>query len=119
MVVAGTADVGVQDPRSVVRGIQRRSGLEPVLEDGGDALIVERPNFHRAGGDCLRSGRINAAIKAQDAKACAEPLLRVWPSSQHGDDQCLGVGTDRPRLILEAFRVPLGIEPMRARHVVG
>src|SRR5512142_2701459 len=118
MIVAGTADVGVQD-RRIVRGVWRRSGLEPMLEDGGDALVGERTDLDRAGGDRLRSGGINAPIETQDAKACTEPLLRMWPSSQDGDDQRLGVGADRPRLALEALRAPLGIEPVRARHVVG
>ena len=62
------------------RGAWRRSGLEPVLEDGGDALVIERADLDRAGGDRLRSGGINAPIETQDAKACAEPLLRMWPS---------------------------------------
>ena len=118
MVVAGTANVGVQD-RRIVRGARRRSGLEPVLEDGGDALVIERADLDRTGGDRLRSGGINAPIETQDAKAGTEALLRMWPSGQHGDDQRLGVGTDRPSLALEAFGVPLGVEPVRARHVVG
>ena len=87
----------------MVRVAWRRSGLEPVLEDGGDALVVERTDLDRAGGDRLRSGGINAPIETQDTKACTEPLLRMWPSGQHGDDQRRGVGTDCPRLALEAF----------------
>ena len=97
MVVAGTADIGVQDRRAV-RGARRRLGLEPMLEDGGDTLVIERAaaDLDRgADGDRLRSDGINAAIEAQDAEASAEALLRMWPPGQHGDDQRLGVGTDR------------------------
>ena len=43
----------------------------------------------------------------------------MWPPGQHGDDQRLGVGTDRASLALEALGVPFGIQPVRARHVVG
>jgi hypothetical protein len=47
---------------------------------------------------------------------CGTPVPGA-ASGQHGDDQRLGVGTDRPGLALEAFRAPLG-EAVRARHVV-
>jgi hypothetical protein len=82
VVVAGAAGVGVQDRRSV-RGVLRCLALEPVLEDGGDALVIERADLHCAGGDRLRSGGIDAAIEAQDAEAGTKPLLRMWPSGQH------------------------------------
>jgi hypothetical protein len=36
----------VQDRRAV-RGARRRLDLEPVLEDGGDALVVERADLDR------------------------------------------------------------------------
>ncbi len=108
----------MQDWRSV-RGLLRCLALEPVLEDGGDALVIERADLHRAGGDRLCSGGIDAAIETQNAEAGPEPLFRMWSSGQHGDDQCLGVGTDRASLALEAFRVPLGVQPVRTRHVVG
>ena len=78
MVIAGTADVDVQDRRAV-RGARRRLGLEPMLEDGGDALVVERTDLDRADGDRLRSGGIDAALEAQNAVAGAEPLFRVRP----------------------------------------
>src|ERR1700757_1115718 len=90
-----------------------------MLEDGGDAPVIERADLDRAGGDRLRANGVDAPIETQDAQACAEPLLRMWPSGQHGDDQRLGMRTDRPRLALEAFGAPLGVEPMCTRHMVG
>ena len=90
-----------------------------MLDDGGDALVIERADLDCSGRDRLSPDSINAAVETQDAEAGAEPLLRVWPPGQHGDDQRLGIGTDRAGLALEAFGVPLGVQPMRARHVVG
>jgi len=117
MVVAGTADVGMQD-RCAVRGVLRRPGLEPILEDGGDALVIERADLDRAAGDRFRTVSLDAAIEAQDAEAGPEALFRMGPAGQHGDDQRLGVGADGSRLALEAFWGPLGVEPVRTWHVV-
>jgi hypothetical protein len=105
--------------RRIVSGARCRLGLEPMLEDGGDALVIERADLDRAGGDRLGPVDCDAAIETQNAEAGAEALFRVRPSGQHADSQRLGVGTDRPRLALEAFGGPLGVEPMRTRHVVG
>ena len=118
MVVAGTANVGVQD-RCAARGERRHLAVEPVLDDGGNALVIERADLHGSDRDCLGPSSIDAAIETQDTEAGAEPLLRMGPPGQHGDDQRLSVGTDRASLALEAFGVPLGVQPMRARHVVG
>ena len=57
MVVAGTADVGVQD-RCAVRGERRRLAIEPVLDDGGDALVIERADLHGSDRDSLGPSKV-------------------------------------------------------------
>ena len=91
MVVAGTADVGVQDRRAV-RGERRRLAIEPVLDDGGDALVIERADLDCSDRDSLGPSSIDAAIYFLDAEAGPEPLLRFSPPGQYGDDERLGIG---------------------------
>jgi hypothetical protein len=62
--------------RCAVRGTPRGPGLEPMLEDGGNALVVERTDLDRAGTDSLSAGCINATEQTQDAETGAEPITK-------------------------------------------
>ena len=46
-------------------------------------------------------------------------MFGVRPAGQHSDDQSFGVRADNTRLVLQSFRRPFAIAPMRARHVFG
>ena len=93
MVVAGTTQIGVIEKRGgtafLGRGVVRLAG-----EKGGDALAVEDAQFEGAGRDRFDACRVDAAIGAQNAQACAEPLFGVRPAGEHGADQAFGVGSD-------------------------
>src|SRR5208282_5101474 len=117
VVVAGTAHVGVVDERDGAAVRARRTELAG--EERSDALAVEDAQFDGAGRDRLEAGRAEAAIGAQNAKAGAEPLLRMGPAGEHGADQGFGVRPDLAGPAAEPIRRPLGVAPMGAGHVVG
>jgi hypothetical protein len=66
--------------RCAVRGTLRRSGLEPIRKDGGDALVIERADLDRPSGDRFRTVSCDAAVEAQDAEAGTKALFRMGPS---------------------------------------
>src|SRR5258708_2735073 len=105
MVVAGAADVVVQQWR-VVRGLRRRRSVESVFEDRGDARVGQRADLDGPQADPLGPGGINAAKQAEHAEAGTKPLFWVRPAGQHGDDQRLGVRSDATCLALHAFWRP-------------
>jgi hypothetical protein len=60
----------------------------------------------------LDVGRIDATIRAQDAKAGEEPLFGMWPTGEHGDDQPFGARPDLAGPMAEPIRRPLGVAPV-------
>src|ERR1019366_6334828 len=84
MVVAGAADVVVQQRRAV-RGARRRCLVEPVLEDRGDRGVGQRADLDGAQADRLGPGGIDAAEQPQHAETGTEALFGMRPASQHGD----------------------------------
>ena len=111
MVVAGAAQIGVVEERRLAAvlggGLVALSG-----EEGGDALASERADFEGAGRDRFGARRIDAAIRAQDAKAGAEALFGMRPAGEHGDDQPFGVRPDLAGPAAEPIRRPLGVTPV-------
>ena len=65
------------------------------------------------------AGRIEAAIRAQNAEASAEPLFGMRPAGEHGADQAFGVRPDLAGPAAEPIRRPLGVAPVGAGHMVG
>ena len=63
-------------------------------EEGGDALAIEDAQFDGAGRHRFDADRIEAAIRAQNAEAGAEPLFGMRPAGEHGADQAFGVRPD-------------------------
>src|SRR5215468_8153311 len=104
MEVAGAAEILMLDHGWVLSGLW--SAIEIVFENGGDALVGERPDSECAGRNGLGAGRIEAAKQAQHAEAGAKALLGMRTVGEHGDDEAFGVRTDRARPPLEALRRP-------------
>src|SRR5271169_6392855 len=117
MVVAGTAQIGVVEERG--RTVLGGSGVGFAGEKGGDALAIEDAQFDGAGRHRFDADRIEAAIRAQNAKAGAEPLLGMRPAGEHGADQAFGVRPDLAGPTAEPIRRPLGVAPVGAGHMVG
>ena len=82
-------------------------------------MQVEDAQFDGAGRHRLEAGRIEAAIRAQNAKAGAEPLFGMRPAGEHGADQAFGVRPDLAGPAAEPIRRPLGVAPVGAGHMVG
>jgi hypothetical protein len=117
MVVAGTAQIGVVEQRRRTAVFGRR--LVALLgQEGCDAFAIERAKFEGAGRDRLDVGRIDAAIRAQDAKTGAEALFGMRPTGEHGDDQPFGARPDLASPSAEPIRRPLGVAPVRTGHVI-
>ena len=81
MVVAGTAQIGVIEERRLAAVFGRR--LVALLgQEGCDAFAIERAKFEGAGRGRLDTDRIDAPIRAQDAKAGPEALFGMRPTGQ-------------------------------------
>src|SRR5271157_6131734 len=117
MVVAGTAQIGVVEEGGGTAVLGRRVALTG--EEGGDALAIEDAQFDGAGRHRFQAGRVEAAIRAQNAQAGAEPLFGMRPAGEHGADQAFGVRPDLAGPAAEPIRRPLGVTPVGAGHVVG
>ena len=111
MVVAGTAQIGVVEKRRLAAVSGRR--LVVLLgKEGCDALAIERAQFEGPGRDRLDMNRIDAPIRAQDAKAGPEALFGMRPAGQHGDDQPFGARSDFAGPSAESIRSPFGVAPV-------
>src|SRR5260370_40925373 len=60
--------------------------------------------------------RIDAPIRAQDAKAGPEALFGMRPAGQHGDDQPFGARSDFAGPSAEPIGRPFGVAPMCTGH---
>src|SRR5271167_983131 len=117
MVVAGTAQIRVvEEGGGAVLG---GSWVAFAGEEGGDALAIEDAQFDGAGRHRFDADRIETAIRAQNAKAGAEPLFGMRPAGEHGADQAFGVRPDLAGPPAEPIRRPLGVAPVGAGHMVG
>ena len=89
MVVAGTAQIRVvEEGGGAVLG---GSWVAFAGEEGGDALAIEDAQFDGAGRHRFDADRIEAAVRAQNAKAGAEPLFGMRPAGEHGADQAFPI----------------------------
>ena len=78
MVVAGTGQIGVVEERggaTVLGGAVRLVG-----EERSEALAIEDAQFHGARRHRFDADRIEAATRAQNAEAGAEPLFGMRPA---------------------------------------
>src|SRR5579859_6076546 len=106
MEVAWAAKVLMLDHGAALSG--RWSAIEIVLENGGDALVGERPDGECASRDGFGASRFNATEQAQHTEASSKALFRMRAVGEHGDHQRLGVRADRAGPALEACRRQIG-----------
>src|SRR5690606_17867170 len=99
MEVAGTTQIGVIDDSA---GIAGGPGGLVVGDEGGDALAGQPADLDGSRRDRLGTLTMEVPVEAQNAKACAEPLFRMRPAGQNGDDQPLGLWSNRCRPAAEA-----------------
>src|SRR5271166_6025960 len=118
MVVAGTAQIGVVEERGWT-AVLGGGGVAFASEEGGDPLAIEDAQFDGAGRHRFDADRIEAAIRAQNAKTGAEPLFGMRPAGEHGADQAFGVWPDLAGPTAEPIRRPFGVAPVGAGHMVG
>ena len=118
MVVAGTAQIGVVEERGGTAVLGRRV-VAFAGEKGGDALAIEDAQFDGARRHRFDADRVEAATRAQNAKAGAEPLFGMRPAGKHGADQAFGVRSDLAGPTAEPIRRPLGVAPVGIGHMIG
>src|ERR1700681_2527815 len=109
MEVAGAAEVLMLDHSAALSG--RWGAIEIVFENGGDALVGERPDGECASRDGFGASRVNATEQAQHTEAGSKALFRMRAVSERGDHQRFGIRADRSRPALEACRRPCGVAP--------
>src|SRR5271163_4814452 len=117
MVVTGAAQIGVLEQRGG-RLFPSDSFVGLAGEQRGDALAIEDAEFEGSGRHRFEPGRIDAAIGVQNAQTGAKPLFGMRPAGENGADQALGIGSDLAGPTAEPIRRPLGVTPMRTRHVL-
>ena len=88
-------------------------------EEGGDALAGEPADFESAGRHRFGSIRVDAAIQFQNAKAGAKALFGMRAAGENRGDQPFGARPDLGGPPAEPVRRPLGVTPVRTRHVIG
>src|SRR5271163_3460731 len=76
MVVAGTTQIGVSEKRGGT-AFPGRGVVRLAREKGSDALAMEGAQWEGARRDRFEPSRSEAAIRAQNAQAGAEPLFGV------------------------------------------
>src|SRR5512144_933662 len=107
MVVAGAADVVVQDHRPV-RGGAGSVTVEPGPPDRGETGVAERADSDRPSGSRFHSFGFVGARQAQDAERRAGPLFGMASSGEHGFDQRRRVGANPGGVAAQALWRPLG-----------
>jgi hypothetical protein len=131
MVVAGSADIGVEDWHAVGRSPLRRLPIELVVEDRAHRAIGQRAELDRPRGRGFEAVGAKRTHQADDAETGAEALFGVRPALQ---DQLAQRGrgrTNRSRLAANALDGPVGPRvgpearprtgstPVARRHVIG
>src|ERR1700756_708971 len=119
VVVARSADIGVEDRRTIGGRPLRRRAIELVVEDRTHRTVGQSADL-----DCPRGGgfeTIGAERPHQphDAEAGAEALLGVGPALQDQLAERGGSWADRSGLAANALDRPVGVPPRARRHVLG
>ena len=114
MVVARTADVGMEDRRAV-RQLVHGLSIELVVEDGTDRSVGKRADLDGARGGSFQT--CNTERWAHDAEARSETLPGMRSALQ---DQLTERGSCRPDeggVCADTADDPVGITAMTERHV--
>src|SRR6516162_5738000 len=117
MVVATATDVGVLYRRAVRDLLLRVGSVEAVLEDRGDGAVASRADVIAAPTGSFEPVDSIFLGEPQDAEAGAESLLGMRLRADDRFEQRERCRTDLLSLSHEARWRPLGIAPMRARHM--
>ena len=98
-----------------------RTGLavEPVMEDRLHAAVRTRADFQTARTGGLHAIMVVGADQAQNAQAGTEALLGMRPAAQNDIDESRRRGANRLSFFADALDRPLGMAPVRSRHVLG
>src|SRR3984893_14868677 len=115
VVVARSADIGVEDRHAIGGRLLRRLAIGLVVEDGAHRTVGQRADL-----DCPRGGGFQAIgaewpHQPHDAQAGPEALLRVGPALQDQLAERGGGRTDRSGLAVNALDRPVGVPPMARR----
>jgi hypothetical protein len=112
MVVAGSADVGVEDRDGIGWRPVRGLAIELVVEDRAHRAVSERADLDGARRRCFETIGAEWPEQTNDTQAGSEALFRVRPALQDQLAQRGRSGTDRGGLVSNAFDGPVGIAPV-------
>src|ERR1700738_2181012 len=119
VVVARSADIGVEDRHAIDGRPLRSLAIELVVEDGAHRTVGQGADL-----DCPRGGGFEAIgaerpHQPHDAEASAEALFGMGPALQDQLAERGGSWADRSGLAANALDRPVGVSPMARRHVLG
>src|ERR1700688_3118126 len=103
MVVAGSADVGVEDRDGMGWRPVRGLAIELVVEDGAHRAVGQRADLNGARGRRFETLGAERPHQANDTETGAEALFGVGPALQDQLAQGGRGGTDRRRLVANAL----------------
>ena len=109
----------MSDWRSFRRLLIRVGAIEPMLQDRFDRAVGGGADVIAAAAGGLDACRAVTAGEPQDAQTGAEALLGMRLGLHDGRHQRDGGGADLGRFPHHPGWRPLGVAPVRARHVVG
>jgi hypothetical protein len=119
VVVARSADIGVEDRHAVGRRPLRRLAIELVVEDGSHRAVGQRADL-----DCPRGGGFQTIgaerpHQARNAEAGTEALFGMRSALQDQLAERGSSGADRSGLAANALDRPVGVTSMALWHVLG
>src|SRR6201988_2982060 len=118
VVVARSADVGVED-RHAIGGRRLRSvAIELVVEDGSHRAVGQCADLDRPRGGGFQAIGTKRPHQPHDAEASSEALLGVGPALQDQLAERGGGWADRSGLAANALDRPVGVAAMARRHVL-
>jgi hypothetical protein len=118
VVIAGAADVGMVWQQLALPWL-RWPPVEPVLEDRLDRAVRAGANVETTIARRFQPIGAVLACQPQDPQTGAVTLLGMRPALQDQSSKPGCAWADCRRVAKDPFDGPLGVAPMRARHVLG
>ena len=119
VVVARSANVGVEDRHAIGGRALRRLAIELVVKDRAHRTVGHGPDFDRPRRGGFETIGAERPHQPHDAEAGAEALLGVGPALQDQLAERGGCWADRSGLAANALDRPVGVPPMARWHVLG
>src|SRR2546423_12724892 len=119
VVVARSADIGVEDRPTIGRRPLRSLAIELVVEDGASRAVGQRADLDRPRGGSFEAIGAERPHQAHNAEAGTEALFGMRPALQDQLAQRRGGRADRSGLAANALDRPVSVTPMARRHVLG